>query len=358
MLAASLVRSRATYFERLSSRTSIATTSSIAPQEDAEDRCGGGGGGGGGDQGRSDQDDDGPGGAEDSDDPDSLGTFFDKPSYTRYGAAVEMSQASFHGGGGGKGGGPAAATAAAGSTAAVAGAAAAAVVPAQCPAGSSAPAPCGGEAAAAVAPAAAAVGGLCSGSSGYVRSMSAHFARVSNGAVHYRGCSGGTAGMDGLFDDLVAHVGALLASHPSVETQMGMVQGLSDRLLQLHALCEVLGRKEDEVEHLRGVLRELTTTRAEAIRLKVQMAESLNGLQQEYCRVLRSAQLAQGTCKQHSARAAATRKQLLEVQGELLRYKRAVASLRDRNRRLRSENEDMSARLSVLEGTRLVFCPA
>jgi hypothetical protein len=48
-----------------------------------------------------------------------------------------------------------------------------------------------------------------------------------------------------------------------------------------------------------------------------------------------------------------TRKQLLEAQGDLLRYKRALASLRDRNRRLRSENEDMAARLNALEQGRM-----
>ncbi|PNH12476.1 hypothetical protein TSOC_000554 [Tetrabaena socialis] len=69
--------------------------------------------------------------------------------------------------------------------------------------------------------------------------------------------------------------------------------------------------------------------------------------------VLRSAQLAQSSCKQHAARAASTRKQLLEAQDELLRYKRAVAAQRDRNRRLRADNEDMAARLAGLERLQL-----
>lgn len=70
------------------------------------------------------------------------------------------------------------------------------------------------------------------------------------------------------------------------------------------------------------------------------------------CRVLRSAQLAQNSCKQHSARAASTRKQLVETQGDLMRYKRAVVSLRDRSRQLCAENEEMAARLAALEGAR------
>ncbi|GLI65687.1 hypothetical protein VaNZ11_009294 [Volvox africanus] len=264
---------------------------------------------------------------------DSVDTFFDKPSYTCYGAAVELSPASSYG------------------THAQRHASSKACAAAQPrespPVLTQQEAAAAGGVDASTESAAAAPSGPCC--SGYVRSMSAHFARVSSNSVRV----GRVAGMDGLFDDLVTHVGALLASHPDVEAQMGMVQGLSDRLLQLHALCETLVRKEDEVEHLRGVLRELTTTRADAIRLKVQMAESLNGLQQEYYKVLRSAQLAQGTCKQHSARAAATRKQLVEVQSELLRYKRAVVSLRDHNRRLRSENEDMATQLLALEQGRL-----
>lgn len=38
------------------------------------------------------------------------------------------------------------------------------------------------------------------------------------------------------------------------------------------------------MEHLRGVLRELSVTRGEAMRLKVHLAESLQGLQEEYAR--------------------------------------------------------------------------
>lgn len=51
------------------------------------------------------------------------------------------------------------------------------------------------------------------------------------------------AALDALFDDLVGHVGQLLGSHPHVAAHMGAVEGLSDRLLQLHGLCEALERK-------------------------------------------------------------------------------------------------------------------
>ncbi|GLC33312.1 hypothetical protein PLESTB_000347200 [Pleodorina starrii] len=404
LLAASLVRSRATYFERLSSgsRASTSSPSSAAagggggvPQQDGLNpassagqgypptprhstalaaqplhplaphplspfgRAAGGGGGSaavaagwrGEDRAVSDSD-------SGVDEDDSVDTFFDKPSYTCYGAAVELSPASSYGGAARHAAQQQQQQSAQQAAAAAGSRLNSGTEPSAAPAGPvPAEQPHGGGGAAAAGASCAGGGGAApaGGSAGYVRSMSAHFARVSGGSGGGGGGSLGrsSAGMDGLFDELVTHVGALLASHPDVEAQMGMVQGLSDRLLELQALCETLGRKEDEVKHLRGVLRELTTTRAEAIRLKVQMAESLNGLQQEYYKVLRSAQLAQGTCKQHSVRAAATRKQLLEAQGELSRYKRAVASLRDRNRRLRADNEDMAARLHALEQGRL-----
>ncbi|KXZ47864.1 hypothetical protein GPECTOR_32g477 [Gonium pectorale] len=402
VLAASLVRSRATYFERLTSNSRASTS---APGGSGTGGSGGGSGdaaltgvaaeveeapptprhsamlsphplhplaphplsraGSGGSwvSGSSRED----GGPDDCrDDIESVDTFFDRPSYTQYGI-VEMSSVSSSSrrapapgaaaqeqgfpqqqptgpaacsdGGGNRsaaaGDGGASASAASPSASAAAASAAAASAPGS---GSDAP----------PAPAAelAAVGGR-----GYVRSMSARFGRMSSGGGGgVRGFGGGgSGGMDGLFDDLVAHVGALLACHPDVEAQMGMVQGLSDKLLQLHEVCERLERKEDEVEHLRGVLRELTQTRAQAVRLKVQMAESLNSLQQEYYRVLRSAQMAQSTAKLHAARAAATRKQLNDTQSELGRYKRALATLRDRSRRLRADNDDMAARLAALE---------
>ncbi|GIL92034.1 hypothetical protein Vretifemale_19520 [Volvox reticuliferus] len=155
---------------------------------------------------------------QEADDDDSVDTFFDKPSYTCYGAAVELSPASSYG---------------ARAQRHTSSKPCAAEQPTESP-----PQPLEVVAAVEVhASTDAAPAGPCC--SGYVRSMSAHFARVSSSSVRV----GSVAGMDGLFDDLVTHVGALLASHPDVEAQMGMVQGLSDRLLQLHALCETLVRK-------------------------------------------------------------------------------------------------------------------
>lgn len=48
--------------------------------------------------------------------------------------------------------------------------------------------------------------------------------------------------------------------------------------------CRLHAAQEEEVEHLKDVLRELSATRGEAIRLKVQMAESYTALQDEYYR--------------------------------------------------------------------------
>ncbi|KAG2441172.1 hypothetical protein HXX76_004024 [Chlamydomonas incerta] len=167
--------------------------------------------------------------------------------------------------------------------------------------------------------------------------------------------AGGTAAgaaLDALFDDLVGHVGQLLGSHPHVAAHMGAVEGLSDRLLQLHGLCEALERKEDEVEHLRGVLRELSVTRGEAMRLKVHLAESLQGLQEEYSRVLRAATLAQATCRQHAARAGVTRRQLADTAADLVRHQAALAAARQRNRALATENAALAAQVAALEASR------
>lgn len=133
------------------------------------------------------------------------------------------------------------------------------------------------------------------------------------------------------------------------------VEALVERVRELCECAEQLGKKERENENLTSVLKELSETRADAIRLKVQTLESYHTLQAEYSKVLKTTQLAHAVSRSNCSRANRLKLELAETKKQLRQQTQQTASLQQRNSGLRAENESLRRMLVALE--RLAYEP-
>ncbi|MEW5309935.1 MAG: hypothetical protein WDW38_001775 [Sanguina aurantia] len=135
--------------------------------------------------------------------------------------------------------------------------------------------------------------------------------------------SGWRGGEEAVYGELTTQLADLISAH-TADYQQGLAQAVSDKLQDLQISTEELFKKEAECQNLKKVMRDLAITRAEAITLKVQLSESYNRLHQEYCRVMRSAQLAQAAAKCSTIKVSDLRKELVDTQDKLLHQKKQV----------------------------------
>lgn len=107
--------------------------------------------------------------------------------------------------------------------------------------------------------------------------------------------------------------------------------------------------QEQELEHLRDVLRDLAKSRASAMKARAGLADALSALQRDYARALRSASLSQEAAARATARCAAVRKQLHETQADLAAERRLSAALREAGRDARADAAALRALLKERE---------
>mmetsp|Transcript_20824 Transcript_20824/g.52958 ORF Transcript_20824/g.52958 Transcript_20824/m.52958 type:complete len:266 (-) Transcript_20824:550-1347(-) len=118
---------------------------------------------------------------------------------------------------------------------------------------------------------------------------------------------------------------------------------------KLQGMCDLLPRKVEEAAHLTGVLRELSHTRAEAIRTKVLTLESYHKLQADCAGLARATSLASAVSRANCGRATRLRTELGDARTELGKSRKQASVLAVRNAELRGENAELRARLGVYE---------
>ncbi|GBF91438.1 hypothetical protein Rsub_04178 [Raphidocelis subcapitata] len=111
-----------------------------------------------------------------------------------------------------------------------------------------------------------------------------------------------------------------------------------------------LAKKTEECEHLRSIVAELSRSRARVHKQKVALEEGFAGLQKEYVRVARVADLARTVSQQSLSRSNAMRKELQAATDAASRATRRGAAAADKCRRLKAQNSELRQRVALLEG--------
>eukprot|EP00878_Enallax_costatus_P003865 GHUV01004082.1.p1 GENE.GHUV01004082.1~~GHUV01004082.1.p1 ORF type:complete len:248 (+),score=67.73 GHUV01004082.1:276-1019(+) len=108
-------------------------------------------------------------------------------------------------------------------------------------------------------------------------------------------------------------------------------------------------KKERECEHLRQIIKELSQSRSKAHKTKVDLEEQFAGLQKEYYRVLKVADLARTVSQQSVSRASSLKQELSAAQDQLRRTRRRAASAEKQATDLRDENAALKQKLLLME---------
>lgn len=132
--------------------------------------------------------------------------------------------------------------------------------------------------------------------------------------------------------------GVFEVEEPSTETTFVM-----------RSLREALTKKENECEHLRQIIKELSESRARVHRHKVDLEESYTQLQKEYLRVVKVSELARTVSQQSITRCNAMRKELQATCDAASRAARRGAAAHDKARRLKAQNAELRQRAALLE---------
>eukprot|EP00798_Chlamydomonas_sp_ICE-L_P008643 gene8643-34091_t len=111
----------------------------------------------------------------------------------------------------------------------------------------------------------------------------------------------------------------------------------------------LVSRKENECEHLRDVIRELSVSRIDAMRSKVVTMESFCELRDEYERCHKASRIAQETSRANFGKAVSYHNQLKSIQDALHKEKSSNYALSKQVVELHKENFKLCSRLSALE---------
>jgi len=114
-----------------------------------------------------------------------------------------------------------------------------------------------------------------------------------------------------------------------------------------------LTKKEEECEHLRQIIKELSHARHVVAKTKVEMEEQYVALQKEYLRVVKVCGLARGVSSEAMGRINRLKSELRTSQEDLSRTKRRYRNMAEEQAALKAENETLRRRLALLEQGRL-----
>jgi chromosome segregation ATPase len=118
---------------------------------------------------------------------------------------------------------------------------------------------------------------------------------------------------------------------------------------EVNFLKAAYNKKERECEHLRQIIKELSQSRSKAHKTKVELEEQFAGLQKEYYRVLKVADLARTVSQQSVSRASNLKQELSTAQDQLRRSRRRTAAAEKQAKELRDENAALKQKLLLME---------
>ncbi|KAF6264086.1 hypothetical protein COO60DRAFT_1634754 [Scenedesmus sp. NREL 46B-D3] len=97
---------------------------------------------------------------------------------------------------------------------------------------------------------------------------------------------------------------------------------VEEQATEVKYLRSAFTKKEQECEHLRQIIKELSQSRSKAHKTKVELEEQFAGLQKEYYRVLKVSELARTVSQQSVSRAAGLKSELSTAQDHARRARR------------------------------------
>eukprot|EP00882_Tetradesmus_deserticola_P006617 GHRQ01006968.1.p1 GENE.GHRQ01006968.1~~GHRQ01006968.1.p1 ORF type:complete len:248 (+),score=81.55 GHRQ01006968.1:207-950(+) len=124
---------------------------------------------------------------------------------------------------------------------------------------------------------------------------------------------------------------------------------VEEQATEVKYLRSAFTKKEQECEHLRQIIKELSQSRSKAHKTKVELEEQFAGLQKEYYRVLKVSELARTVSQQSVSRAASLRSELATAQDHARRARRRAAAADKFCKELREENAALKQKVLLLE---------
>lgn len=138
---------------------------------------------------------------------------------------------------------------------------------------------------------------------------------------------------------------ALKISHNEVRLGAEMA-----KLMQLIARQEAeLAKKEEEVEQLQRIIRELSDARARVNTQRAELAARYESLQSEFHRAVKVSELARAVSRHNLSKSHRAGNQLRYSQDELHRHRKLLAAYKDKNALLAVENGELRSKLAALE---------
>lgn len=146
----------------------------------------------------------------------------------------------------------------------------------------------------------------------------------------------------------------LLEGTSSGQQDLESVKDAADSSVQGSAkssldLAKALKKKEDECEHLRSVIQQLSSARARDVKEKAELREKYLELQTEYCKQLKVTELAITVSRQNMGNNAKARKELRDTQADLYKNQKLIGSSKEKTRALKAELASLKERVALLE---------